>query len=167
MCTAESTCSIAPGLRKAPTQPNLQQVHLIHAGLFGELAARCFKVPPGQRGKNITTRDLDLLALPVDSWLHIGESAMVKPTGLRNPCEEPSRFRAGPAAAVLGRMPDEASVRKAGVMDCGDGCGERCGDHQRRRAGWQFNQCPFACAAVPCARAGLTFRQLAVLHRNL
>ena len=146
-----------------PTQPNQRRVHLIHAGLFGQFAARGFKVPPGQRGKNITTRDLDLLALPVDSWLHIGESTFVKPTGLRNPCKQPSRFRAGPAAAVLGRMPDAASVRKAGVMDCGDGCG----DHQRRLAGWQFNQCPFACAAVPCARARLTFRQLAVLHRNL
>ena len=73
-----------------PAHPNLRQVHLIDAVLFNELAARYFKVPPGQRGKNITTRDLDLLALPVDSWLHIGESAVVKLTGLCNPCEQPN-----------------------------------------------------------------------------
>ena len=99
-----------------PTQPNLRQVHLIHAELFDELLAKGFQVSPGQIGENITTRHIDLLALPVDAELHIGASAIVRVTGLRNPCEQLNRFQAGLTAAVLGRTPDGALVRKAGVM---------------------------------------------------
>src|SRR5581483_964762 len=47
-----------------PTQPNLRQVHLIHAELLDELRERGFAVLPGAMGENITTRGLDLLALP-------------------------------------------------------------------------------------------------------
>ena len=47
-----------------PTQPNLRQVHLLHAELFDELAAGGFAVSPGALGENITTRGIDLLALP-------------------------------------------------------------------------------------------------------
>jgi MOSC domain-containing protein YiiM len=101
---------------KDPTQPNLRQVHLIHAELFEELAAQGFKLAPGQIGENITTRNLDLLALPVDTELHIGESAVIKLTGLRNPCEQLNQFQAGLTAAVLCRTPEGTLVRKAGVM---------------------------------------------------
>lgn len=99
-----------------PTQPNLRQVHLIHAELFEELAAQGFKVAPGQIGENITTRNLNLLALPVDTELHIGPSAIVKLTGLRNPCEQLNQYQSGLTAAVLGRTPEGKLVRKAGVM---------------------------------------------------
>ena len=99
-----------------PTQPNLRQVHLIHAELFEELAEMGFKVAPGQIGENIATRNLNLLALPVDTELHIGASAIVKLTGLRNPCEQLNQYQAGLTAAVLGRTPDGKLVRKAGVM---------------------------------------------------
>lgn len=99
-----------------PSQPNLRQVHLIHAELFEELAAQGFEVAPGQIGENITTRHLKLLALPVDSELHIGPTAIVRLTGLRNPCEQLNQFQAGLTAAVLGRTPEGQLVRKAGVM---------------------------------------------------
>lgn len=99
-----------------PTQPNLRQVHLIHAELFDELAAQGFTVASGQIGENIATRHLDLLALPVDTELHIGPSAIVQLTGLRNPCEQLNEFQAGLMAAVLGRTPEGKLVRKAGVM---------------------------------------------------
>src|SRR4051794_11886042 len=46
-----------------PTQPNLRQVHLIHAELYDELQAAGFSVLPGQMGENITTRDIQLLEL--------------------------------------------------------------------------------------------------------
>lgn len=52
-----------------PTQPNLRQVHLIHAELFAELDAQGFDVQPGELGENITTRNLDLLALPCGAQL--------------------------------------------------------------------------------------------------
>src|SRR5664279_1136658 len=46
-------------VRKDPTQPNLRQVHLIHAELFGELRAKGFVVQPGELGENITTSGID------------------------------------------------------------------------------------------------------------
>jgi MOSC domain-containing protein YiiM len=99
-----------------PTQPNLRQVHLIHSELFDELAAQGFDVAAGQIGENISTRHIDLLALPVGTQLHIGETAIVELTGLRNPCEQLNAHRAGLMSAVLGRTPDGKLVRKAGVM---------------------------------------------------
>jgi MOSC domain-containing protein YiiM len=47
-----------------PTQPNLRQVHLLHAELFDELRERGFEVQPGQLGENIATAGIDLLDLP-------------------------------------------------------------------------------------------------------
>jgi len=99
-----------------PAQPNLRQVHLMHAELFDELAARGFPVTPGLLGENITTRGIDLLALPVDAELRIGPSAIVKLTGLRNPCAQLDALQAGLMAALLDCAPDGAVVRKAGVM---------------------------------------------------
>ncbi len=99
-----------------PTRPNLRQVHLIHAELFAELAAAGFDIGPGQLGENVTTRGIDLLALPVGARLHLGAAAVVQLTGLRNPCAQLDRFRPGLMAAVLGRDAQGGLVRKAGVM---------------------------------------------------
>lgn len=99
-----------------PTQPNLRQVHLIHAELHEELRALGFDVAPGDMGENITTRDIDLLALPARTKLHIGEAAVVEVTGLRNPCVQLDRFRKCLMAATLARDADGNLIRKAGVM---------------------------------------------------
>lgn len=99
-----------------PTQPNLRQVHLLHAELFAELAAQGHAIAPGQLGENITTQGIDLLGLPVDTELHLGGTAVLRLTGLRNPCVQIDRFRPGLMAAVLGRAPDGRLLRKAGVM---------------------------------------------------
>lgn len=99
-----------------PTQPNLRQVHLIQTELFDELASKGFRVLPGDLGENMTTAGIDLLALPVDTVLKIGESAEVQMTGLRNPCAQIEKFQAGLLSAVLDRSADGALIRKAGVM---------------------------------------------------
>ena len=99
-----------------PTQPNLRQVHLIHAELHDELRASGFSVEAGQMGENITTRGVDLLGLPTGARLHIGGTAVVEVTGLRNPCAQLDRFQPGLMAAVLGRDENGSLVRKAGVM---------------------------------------------------
>ena len=113
-----------------PTQPNLRQVHLMHEELFEELRVQGFEVSPGQIGENITTRDIDLLALPTGAELHIGRSAVIRITGLRNPCEQLNRFQSGLTAAVLGRTPEGKLVRKAGVMGVVTASGAvRPGDH--------------------------------------
>ncbi|HET7795149.1 MAG TPA: MOSC domain-containing protein [Rhizobacter sp.] len=99
-----------------PMQPNLRQVHLVHAELFEELAAQGFAISPGQIGENVTTRGIALLDLPVGTRLQLGESAVIELTGLRNPCEQLNSFQPGLTAAVLGRTPEGKLVRKAGVM---------------------------------------------------
>jgi MOSC domain-containing protein YiiM len=99
-----------------PTQPNLRQVHLIHSELHDELRARGFAVEPGELGENVTTRGIDLLALPVGTVLRLGESAAVEVTGLRNPCRQLEEWQPGLLAAVLGRDGEGALVRRAGVM---------------------------------------------------
>ena len=98
-----------------PLLPNLRQVHLIHAELFEELAEHGFEIAPGQMGENITTVGIDLLSLPLDTHLRIG-NAVIGLTGLRNPCIQLERMRAGLMAACLDRDVDGALVRKAGVM---------------------------------------------------
>jgi hypothetical protein len=99
-----------------PTQPNLRQVHLIHAELHEELRALGFDVAPGDMGENITTRHIDLLALPTGARLHVGASAVIEVTGLRNPCVQLDKFQQGLMAATLGRDAEGNLVRKAGVM---------------------------------------------------
>jgi MOSC domain-containing protein YiiM len=101
---------------KDPNQPNLRQVHLMHEELFDELQAKSFIVGPGDMGENVTTRGIDLLGLPTGTRLHLGESAVVEVTGLRNPCVQIDQFQKGLMAATLGKDADGNLIRKAGVM---------------------------------------------------
>jgi len=108
---------------KDPTQPNLRQVHLIHEELFDELRGKGFAVAPGELGENITTRGIDLLGLPAGARLHLGASAVIEVTGLRNPCVQIDRFQQGLMAATLDKDADGKLIRKAGVMGivCAEG----------------------------------------------
>lgn len=122
-------------VRRDPNQPNLRQVHLIHAELLDEVRAAGHDVAPGDLGENILTQDIDLLALPTDTRLVIGD-AMLRVTGLRNPCRQIDDFSKGLLKVVVARVDGVASssevtlgpsggaasrdgvgiVRKAGVM---------------------------------------------------
>jgi MOSC domain-containing protein YiiM len=99
-----------------PSQPNLRQVHLLHAELFDEVAEAGFSIEPGQMGENVTTSDIDLLGLPEGAVLHLGDDASVQVTGLRNPCQQINGFEPGLLRAVLGRAEDGTVERKGGVM---------------------------------------------------
>jgi hypothetical protein len=103
-------------VRANPFQPNLRQVHLIHAELHDELRQGGFAVLAGQMGENITTRGIDLLALPSGARLYLGAAAVVEVTGLRNPCGQLNRIQQGLMAATLGRDERGNLVRKAGIM---------------------------------------------------
>jgi hypothetical protein len=96
--------------------PNLRQVHLMHAELFDELAEQGFQVQPGQLGENITTRGVNLLALPTGTLLRIGPEAVVEVTGLRNPCVQIDRFQPGLLKQVLDKDHQGQLIRKAGIM---------------------------------------------------
>lgn len=99
-----------------PDQPNLRQVHLIQAELFDSLAVRGFTVRPSEMGENITTRGIELLALPEATRLQIGAEAIIEITGLRNPCVQIDNFQKGLMHAVLDRDQAGNLIRKAGVM---------------------------------------------------
>jgi MOSC domain-containing protein YiiM len=99
-----------------PTVPNLRQVHLIAAELHEELRAGGFEVGDGEMGENVTTRGLDLMALPTGTRLTLGADAVVELTGVRNPCRQLEGLQPGLMAAVLGRDEQGALTRKAGVM---------------------------------------------------
>lgn len=113
---AGSTVKHRSRVRADPTQPNLRQVHLIHAELFEEVAAKGFSVEPGDLGENITTRGIDLLGLPRGAVLAVGDTVRLEVTGLRNPCSQIEAFQPGLLAAVLDTTSEGALVRKSGVM---------------------------------------------------
>ena len=119
-------------VRRDPNQPNLRQVHLLHAEILDDARAMGYEIGPGDLGENVLTADLDLLGLPTGSLLDFGGPA-VRLTGLRNPCAQINAFRPGLLRVVLfhadGRPTYEAApstssperlgppvVRKAGVM---------------------------------------------------
>jgi MOSC domain-containing protein YiiM len=99
-----------------PSQPNLRQLHLLHAEIFEELAPHGFTLKPGDIGENVTTRGIDLLALGTGTRLCLGTEAIVEITGLRNPCAQLDHFHAGLMAAMLGRDEAGGLIRKSGVM---------------------------------------------------
>ena len=99
-----------------PTQPNLRQVHLIQSELFDEVRAKGFEVSPGEIGENVTTRGIDLLALPTGTILEIGQEARIEITDLRNPCVQIERFQKGLLGEVLERDDAGEMIRRAGVM---------------------------------------------------
>jgi MOSC domain-containing protein YiiM len=99
-----------------PTQPNLRQVHLIHAELRDELRTQGFDVIAGAMGENVTTRGIDLLALPTGTKLHLGAEAVVEVTGLRNPCSQLNGVCDGLMAATLDKDAEGNLIRKAGIM---------------------------------------------------
>ncbi len=101
---------------KDPTQPNLRQVHLLHAELIETLCEAGFDVAPGVMGENVTTRGIDLLGLARGTRLHLGANAVVEVTGLRNPCVQLDRHQPGLMAATLDRDAQGNLIRKAGIM---------------------------------------------------
>ncbi len=103
-------------VKKDPNQPNLRQVHLIHSELHDELKRAGFEVSAGQMGENITTLGIDLLGLPTNTLLHLGNTAIVQITGLRNPCAQLNRCQPGLMNAVLDYDEEGNLIRKAGVM---------------------------------------------------
>lgn len=122
-------------VRRDPNQPNLRQVHLVQAELLEEARAAGHEVGPGSLGENVLTRDLDLLRLPAGTRLLIG-TAVLRVTGLRNPCRQINEFSPGLLKVVVARVDGVASgsdvalgptggaesvdgvgiVRKAGIM---------------------------------------------------
>lgn len=123
-------------VRRDPSQPNLRQVHLLPSELFATAAEQGYGLSAGDLGENVLTTGLDLLTLPTGTLLGFGdgpERAVVRVTGLRNPCGQINDFRPGLLKVVLARADGtpmaqpaaptgtagaglERVIRKAGVM---------------------------------------------------
>ena len=99
-----------------PSQPNLRQVHLIHAELHQTLRESGFDISPGQMGENVTTEGVDLLGLPTGTRLKLGDEAIVEVTGLRNPCAQLDKIQPGLMKATLDHDEQGNLIRKAGIM---------------------------------------------------
>lgn len=120
---------------KDPTQPNIRQVHIVHSELFDELAPLGIHVEPGQMGENITTRGLALLDMAPGTRLHLGDTAVIELTGVRNPCNQLDAVddRLLPRVAI--KEDNGTITRKAGVMAIVIESGTvRPGDHIRVHA---------------------------------
>ncbi len=103
-------------VRKDPSQPNLRQVHLIHEELLDELKGKGFDIKAGEMGENISTRGVELLKLPQGSLLKIGNEAVIKVTGLRNPCSQLDGLQEGLMKALVYKDTQGKVIRKAGIM---------------------------------------------------
>ncbi|GLW32888.1 MOSC domain-containing protein [Actinoplanes regularis] len=115
-------------VRADPSQPNLRQVHLIQAELFDEVAGKGFDVPAGGIGENVTTRGIDLLALPRGTVLRFGPRKSAGAAGngadpvravlvaaAAAELDEPTARAAAAVAAVVERDPGE-DARPAVVL---------------------------------------------------
>jgi MOSC domain-containing protein YiiM len=67
-------------------------------------------------GENITTRGLPILDLTLGARLHIGDSAVIEITGLRNPCNQLDKVDARLLQQVAQKLDDGSILRKAGIM---------------------------------------------------
>lgn len=118
--------------KKDGDRPNLRQVHLVSAELHEELVAAGFDVEYGGFGENVVTRGLELGGLPVGTTLTLGDDAILVLTGLRDPCAQIDRHRAGLRTAVsfdpgegpsLFRDGAMAMVVRGGIVRVGDAIG--------------------------------------------
>jgi MOSC domain-containing protein YiiM len=103
-------------VQRDPTQPNLRQVHLIHAELHDQLGTQGFAIGPGEMGENVTTRGIDLLGLATDTVLRFPSGAAIRVTGLRNPCGQLNGLQSGLMNACVYKDEVGETVRLAGVM---------------------------------------------------
>ena len=101
---------------KDPTQPNLRQVHLIHAELLDAVGTKGFAVAPGELGENILTHGIELLGLATGTVLRFPSGAAVEVTGLRNPCAQLNGHTPGLMDALIDRAADGNLIRKGGIM---------------------------------------------------
>jgi len=99
-----------------PTQPNLRQVHLIPTELHERLNSEGFSIVAGAMGENVTTRGIDLFALPRGTRLSFAGGAVIELTGLRNPCGQLNGLAQGLMQACLERDASGKPLLRGGVM---------------------------------------------------
>jgi MOSC domain-containing protein YiiM len=102
--------------RRYPGRANLRQVHFIESELLAELNTQGFQLRGGSLGENITTSGIALDSLPRTARLHLGATAIVEVTGLRDPCVKMDRFQRGLRNAVTARRFGSKPFTRGGAM---------------------------------------------------
>ena len=140
-------------VRRDPTQPNLRQVHLIHAELFStNCAARVLWCsPPTSARTSPPTASICWRCRPARGCIS-AKAPWSRSPACAIPASRSTRFRKGLMAATLDRDADGDLVRKAGVMSIvisdGDVRPGRC--DPRRTAG---SAAPVRCSRIiRCSR---------------
>jgi MOSC domain-containing protein YiiM len=103
-------------VKKDPGRLNLRQVHLIPFEIYSELNEKGFNIQPGDMGENINCMGIDVMNLPLNTILKIGESVELKVTGMREPCYLLDKIEQGLMKAVIEKKQDGELIRKAGIM---------------------------------------------------
>ena len=107
-----------------PSQPNLRQVHLIHAELHDEVRAAGFEVPAGGMGENVTTSGIDLLGLPCGTVLRFGSAGDVGGGWSTSSDGGPGDVLAAAGRATLDGPTEEAVAILAAVVEAEAARGE-------------------------------------------
>lgn len=91
-------------------------MHLIEKELLEELLQDGFEIRPGNLGENITTSGIELIKLPKDTILKIGDDVQLQITGLRNPCWQIDAYKNGLLKKMISKDEYGNIIRKTGVM---------------------------------------------------
>ena len=102
--------------RKDPAKPNLRQVHLIGRELLDDLARLAQSVSPGELGENVLTAGVELLSLPEGTRLRLGQDAVVRLTGKRDPCRRINEIRPGLMKLCFGIDSEGRRTGRIGVL---------------------------------------------------
>ena len=103
-------------LNHQPVNALSQEFIVSLSELFDEIYRKGFTLDSGELGENITTRGIDLVALPTKTRLLIGDAAIVELTALRNPCVQIDDFQPGLLKETLYRDDKGNPSLKRGVM---------------------------------------------------
>ena len=103
-------------VKKDPERPNLRQVHLISLEIYRELQENGFAIQPGDMGENITTEGIDIMNLPVNTILEIGDEIRLQVTGMREPCYLLDEVEEGLLKATVSKEGNGERILKAGIM---------------------------------------------------
>jgi len=103
-------------VKKDPGRPNLRQVHLISMEIYKELQQKGFAIKPGDMGENITTEGIDIMNLPLDTKLQVGQEVELQITGIREPCSLLNHIENGLMKATISKSSGGTLLLKAGIM---------------------------------------------------
>jgi hypothetical protein len=103
-------------VKKDPDRINLRQAHIISEEIYRDLRTKGYDLNGGDMGENITTEGIDIMNLPVDTILRIGDSVELEVKGTREPCYLLNQIGAGLMKAVISKNGEGELIYKAGIM---------------------------------------------------